>query len=444
MRIGRTEGRSKPARSLTVAHCRPRPLRAAGLWTSCRGTVTVWVAVSAVPMLTLLGATLTIAQLSLGDAELQSIADAAALAGAMRYNATGKSYPAVCGTSGARQACAATSAAADLGEINGLAAGTRAWNNSTEILTDGSLSAALIAGPVQSTDSAVHVTITRAIAGIPSLGEASSYNSTVSAVAELELGANTSPYACVAALAGYGQINSNVDLTINSGANISLTNCSLRSDEAVMVNSGSTVTASGVYAASTITVNGSPTLNTSLYPNDGQIADPFASNTALQNALGAAATYSSITLNSNQSLTLNAGLTVVSGNVTIDSGATLSGTGVTLIVNGSLNLNTGGTLNLTASSTSSGGAVPGVAFAGKSTSIALDATAFITGAVYFPDASFYVNSGATFSSPHSCLELVGAQIFLDAASTLSTSGCSAYGTQPFRSLPSTYVSVLVQ
>jgi Flp pilus assembly protein TadG len=421
---------------------------------------------SAAPMCMLLAIGLDMGQWALARAELQRIADTAALAGMMRYAATGTSTPTLCASATNKQACAGASAAADLAEINGASKGTRAWNDKAATLTDGSVTVAFVSGVKNASDAAMRVTASRPIAA--ALGFAvhggQSYTITATATAELVSGASTGPQPCIMALGGYGTgVTTNIDVSVSGNANVTMNGCSMRSNEGISLSGNVNVVAQAVYSNASVSQSGNAhlTANNGIYTNAGQIADPYANNTAIQNAFSSLTTqtsnkfqgggsaspgiYSSMSITSNT--TLAPGLYVVTGSFSVSGNAAVNGTGVTIVTGGAFSLSGGTNFNVTAPGTSpTGGGISGILVASngtQGTSISGNASEAVSGVFYLPNAQATFSGNGATNGVNTCLEVIAATVVLSGNSNLG-GNCSALGAASFGSVPPTSTVQLVQ
>ncbi len=379
--------------------------------------------------------------------ELQRIADLSAWAGAAKYAASQNSQ-------------AAAYAAADLAEINGISStATRTWNATTLTATDNLITAQVVSGVQDPTAKAVKITVQRAVAKTLSLIFPSSATSmTISATATAELG-STGLQPCVLALGqGVDSVTTGVDFSLGGNASLSASGCSVRSDDGISVNGSATINVDAIYAGGSITGSG---LCCSLHPNAGQIADPYATNTPVQNALKllspGAGTAISVNSNKSQSigpgtysswningtLNLSPGLYVVNGDISSGAQSVISGTGVTIVTSGVVGTTGGSSLALTAPTTSpTGSAIPGILIAGTSSaamSFLGNSTIPVTGVIYLPNAQ--LNFGGTSSSGSGgCTEVIAYTVTLKGTSNLAAN-CSSYGALSFGSLPGSVVLV---
>ena len=377
---------------------------------------------------------------SVSRLEMQSIADISAWAGALQYAQS-------------NNAQAATGAATDLAEINGVAgASARAWNPTTLTTTSNLITAQLVSGIRNANGKAVKVTVKRNIAKTMSRIFPSAQSAvTISAMAIAEI-AWTGPQPCITALGqGVDGITTGTDVSVGGNASLVATGCSLRSNDGISESGNGTINTSGVYAGGAI--SGS-SICCDLHANAGQIPDPYANNTPVQTALNALSpgtgtaisvqpktsqsippgTYSGWDVNG--TLNLSPGIYYVNGNISSGAKSVISGTGVTIITSGTLNTTGGSTLALTAPTTSpSGNAIPGVLIAGRSASTMAflgNSTSPVTGVLYFPNASMKF-AGTSGSGSNGCTQIIASTVILVGTSNLAAN-CSAYTGDGFGSL----------
>ena len=268
--------------------------------------------------------------------------------------------------------------------------------------------------------------------GTPSVG--------VTSTASLQQGS-----ACVLSLSG---ISSSLELAGSTA--VDLIGCSARSNGGYVMNGGSSMSASAVYAGTTAAIDSAADIgSTPLITNAGSVADPFASDAPLQNAMLAVANVSgteesanggSSTLSltpgnfsswdflNNSTVNLAPGTYYVNGDITVNGNATINGSGVTIISDGVVNFS-GGNINLTAPAASSGAAFPGVLIADNSSStqsVQGNSSSTLSGLVYTPNAAIYLAGSAQVGSTTACFEVIGFTVEVTGNSTLS-SNCSAYG-----------------
>ncbi len=388
---------------------------------------------------------------SVGDVQLQRIADVSAWAGAMQYASS-------------NDAQTATRVAADVAEINGVSGSTaRTWDVGALTTTDNLVTAQLVGGVNLASDKAIKVTVKRSVPKVLSgIFPSTQASVTLSAVAYAEI-TSAGPQPCILALGGgVDGTTTGIDIGLSGNATLNTTGCSVRSNDGISQSgSGSISAPGGVYAGGAI--SGSVCCN--LHSNAGQILDPYAANAPLQNALASlqpgkgmavsvksgatqsippSQSYSSWDVEG--TLNLSAGLYLINGDFTAGAQASVTGTGVTILVSGTVNAGGGASLALTAPTTSpTGNAIPGVLIAGKSTNgmtFQGNSTAALTGVIYFPNANLGFG-GTSGGGGSGCTEVIAASITLKGTSDLAAN-CSKYGTLPFGSLPGTASVVLVR
>jgi hypothetical protein len=374
--------------------------------------------------------------------ELQRTADLAALAGIEEYIDS-------------NNAQSAAISAASLAELNGaVGAPTRIWDGPKRLLSDNNITAQIKPGVRDILNIAMQVTvnqtvplsITRVMSSMPSI--------VVSATAWAEIIPKMQP--CLLALNASGAgVNAQGSVSVN------LTGCSIRSNASISTGGAATMAASAFYAAGTIT--GSET-GGPRYPNDGTISDPYANYSPVQNALnhlipGYGSSFSD-NPNSSTSLIpgewsswnvkgtviLAPGIYYVNGDISLGSGSSLSGYGVTIVTSGSLNMTGGANATLSAAIKGSemAGAIPGIAFAGSSTSsssLSGNTNPSLTGVFYYPNGVLTFGGTAQGGS-NGCLQVIALSITLQGNPSLA-SKCAAYGTLPFSSENAT-AATLVQ
>jgi len=427
------------------------------LRTDRRGSVALMTGIMAPVMIMMLAMGIEVTSWSVANLELQRIADISAWAGARQYVI-------------ASSAQNATQTAVNLAEINGASGtATQGWNASTLTRTDNLVTAQVVPGIRLATDTAVKVTVQRTIARSFSLifpGGLSFVTVSATAIAEIVSAVATSPQPCLLALQpGGGGVT---DLTLNGSASVTSSNCSIVSNGGITLTGSSSLNVDGTYAGGAISFPGWNTnaITGGSYPNSGQVTDPYASDTQLQNEFSllspgsgkadpnttngpltlSPGTYSSLTLGGSSNITLSPGTYIVNGNVTFDGASTVTGTGVTIIFSGSLQDAGSASVSLTAPTSASGVGVPGILFAGNSTVASAFSGAVslpLTGVIYYPNGSISF-TGSADSTGANCSEVIAGTISLSGASNVSASGCSTYGTVPFGSVPGSTAIALVE
>jgi hypothetical protein len=411
-------------------------------------------ALSLVPTLTLIALALDESNGSVAKTELQRVADIASIAGGLRAANSVTGVPSLCSSAKYASSCAETNAAADSAEVNAVTgAATRVWSDTTLTLTDNMITAAIVPGVKKASDVAVKVTVSRSLPSIfayPVDGGAT-YKVSATAISEVVAGTTTTgPQPCLVSLTGNITFTSG-NLDLNGG-------CSLRSDAAVSLNG--TINATAIYAASTISGNAN---NVPEYPNDGQIPDVYATNTAVQAAFSdlttqtsrtftgggngatiSPGTYASISITGMNTTTMSPGLYVVTGNFSASgSNVNVSGTGVTIVVGGHVNIS-GTNFQVSAPGKSAtNGAIPGVLLADNGTSGGTigGSNAFTySGIVYFPNSNLTF-TGTTNASGN-CLEVIAGSITVNGNENFVGSGCSSLGATTFGSVGTATASLV--
>ncbi len=433
------------------------------LLTDRRGSVALMTGIMAPVMVMALAMGIEVTSWSVTNVDLQRVADVSAWAGARQYVATQNSQT-------------ATQTAADLAEINAASGtSTRTWNATTLTTSDNLITAQVVTGVRNATDTAVKVTVKRSIAkSLSRIFPSSQSSVTISATAIAEIVSSVAgPQPCLVAL----QTNSGGvanDINLSGSPNVTSNNCSVRSNSGISLTGTSSLNVAGTYAAGAISIpNWNPTAITGgTYPNSGTISDAYASNTVVQNALSALAagttpgpviadpntswktqtitpgTYASLTLGGSSNVTLSPGTYYVKGNVTFNGAAIVTGSNVTIISLGTLTDTASASASLTAPTTASGIGIPGMLFASKATG-----QSKFSGNVAFPLSGviYYPNGNVTFSgsvdvnnNASACGEVIAGSITITGSSNLSTTGCATYGTVNFGSLPNSSSIALVQ
>ncbi len=292
---------------------------------------------------------------------------------------------------------------------------------------------------VSATQTSVTVTLTAPAANFfaSALGIGPS-TATVTSTASLNQGS-----ACVLSLS-----NSSSGFVVSGNTTVNLVSCAARSNGGFSAGGSSSMSASAIYAAGSISASTSSTGTTPLVSDAGSVADPFASDASLQNAMLNVATasgpsesangqqtvsltpgdYGSWSFQSQSTLNLAPGTYYVNGNISVNGGSTITGTGVTIITSGVVDF-TGGNINLSAPTASSGAAFPGVLIAASSSSTQSmegNTNSTLSGLVYAPNAAVYLAGTAATGSTSACFEVVAFTVDFTGNSTLD-SNCSAYG-----------------
>jgi hypothetical protein len=444
-----------------------------------RASVTVWMAVMLPGMIMAIALGVEAGGWAAAQVSVQRSADFSAMAGAMNYlNTTNKQ--------------AAATYAARVAQLNGaVGTTTPAWNSTSNTVTDGQITAQVIAGLSNATDTAFKITVTKSIAPIwPAMGNAPA-NYSVSGISTVELvttsgGAATGAGAaqpCLLALSTSGQITGTGSTYIN------MPNCSIRSNGTITFSGAGTLTTNGIFAAGAISIPNWFSITGTQYPNDGTITDPYASDTALQNALTTAAgltgttniacgsiggvlgtagqytgnnncngtnalpnggscssasgvvctlypgNYGSFIVSAGGPYTFNLqpGLYLFNGAITLTQNTTTTGSAVTIITTGQFTGSNTFNFTITAptvaqAATASPHSIPGIALAGSSSSTTTVSGAVnfvVDGVVYFPNAVFD-SSGSTSNNPG--MGSTSGPCLEIIASSIYTSGYSDYNS----------------
>ena len=444
-------GRSSSGRPMGVRKRLPIPRLVRRLGADRRGVAALLTAFSAPVLLMAVAMGVEATSWSATRVKLQRIADTAALAGAIQYAATSDAQK-------------ASINAASLAEINGVSGATsRTWDNTNLKLTDNLITVQVVAGPKIASEKAIQVTVKQNVAKTFSLIVPSSSTSvTVSAVAVAEV-ASLGTQPCVLALGGgVDGITTGDDISVGGSASLSTTGCTLRSNDGISQSGAGSINVTSVYAGGTISAG----VCCDLHPNAGQLADPHATDTVLQNALNllVSGTGTAVSVKSNASatispgtyaswdvkgaLTLEAGLYIVNGIISTGAQGSITGTGVTIITSGALGMVGGSALNLVAAKTSpapTAGAIAGVVLAGTSSasmSFLGNSSSTVTGLVYLPKASLKFG-GTSDTAGTGCTEVIASTVTLTGSTSLAAN-CKDYGLLPFGSLPGPASVALVQ
>lgn len=437
-----------------------------------RAAVALMAALAAPALLMSVAMGVEVAHWSVVQVGTQRMADMAALAGGTAYIAattSGASNP---------QYVAAT-AAANVAELNGGAgAANRTWDAGKATLTDNKVTVRIISGVRNSADTAVQVSVQRVV----SLGFAQLLNApsteTLGATATAEIQSTqewAGPQPCVAALKTAAQGGSG--LVYSGWTTMSAQGCSVRSNANIKETGSGNWNTEGIFAAGTVSIPNwvSVTDNEGdkITPqqNTGTIPDPYATDSAVQNAFTAAAQSSGPSIScSNQhcglasgtpdgsyngsycvgqgtgsvsctlepgaygsfqvtsggpyTFTLDPGLYYFNGNIKLTNYTTTNGSGVSIITTGTFTGANTFNFNLTAptaSQAANSGGIPGVAMAGTTSgtlSVSGDVHMAITGVTYFPNATFS-GQGSTTAGSSSCFELLAGSITLQGDSGYS-------------------------
>jgi hypothetical protein len=447
------------------------------LRTDRRGTVATIVGLAATALFAVTALGLEVATWSVGTIELQTRADLTAFAAATLVK------------NGSSAQTAATTAA-NVAALNGAAAANCGWSGATNTEACSDVSISLVSGVVNATDQAMKVVTTRSIPLVigPLFTTQTAVTVSATSIAEITVtfgsgGGGVQP--CITTLSTSG-----VGVNVQGGTSV-LSGCSIRSNSGVTVANGASITAPYVYANGTVTIGGGSQITTGgsnpstvtpntvggwtnaapLYESAGTISDPYANDSAIQNAFAELSpgqgtawsgtwqpstlnpgTYASITSGSGN-ITLNPGTYIVNGNISVGNGASFSNNstagGVTIIMSGTMTLGGGSTVTLNAPASTSSVGIPGVLIAGNGTgtwTLGNGAVPTLTGLLYYPHGQVSVAGGVGVKQ--GCLELVANSLSVTNGASLSSfsAACSNYGDESFPALPPTpiYTVALVQ
>ncbi|MCB8875906.1 pilus assembly protein TadG-related protein [Acidisoma silvae] len=422
-----------------------------------RGAVAVWVALILTPTLLIIALGLDEAQLSLTQIELQRAADISAYAGGLRAASSATGVPSSCASASNKLDCAYANAAADLAEVaTAPSTSARSWSDTSLTLTDNLITAAVVKGIKNTSDVAVSVTLTKSLPALfayPVNGKLT-YTASNTAIAEVVAGTASGAQPCLVSLTN--------DITLSGNFNLTLNDCSMRSNNAIAMSGNGDVVASGIYADKTITTSGNVNINGTEYPNDGQISDPYASDSALYGSSGAftklatatgsafsgggslsPGTYSSLTITSN--LTLAAGLYLVTGGITVSGNSAINGTGVTIVSGGAIQMSGNINFNVTAPTSNVSGGIPGILIADNGTggeSVSGNYSASTSGVIYLPNSGYTESGNGGVNAQSSCMELIAAEVTISGNANLD--GDCNNGALSFGSVPAVPTVSLVQ
>jgi len=398
------------------------------------GQALVFGVVSMIAVLPCVGLAIDVGQIRYEQQQMQSAADAAALAGVIEVSSCGSTADCTAMQTAAKQAlvengfssssftvltqCASAGSGLTLTVNNGpCALGSTDPNKGNTSYVE-----TVLSGPVS--------TIFANMIGIRSI------RITVRAEAGTHGGV---PPNCLVVSADSAASTQGITLQGGSTGGINTPNCGIYDDDSntsnALVDNSGNVTSSkfmvvGGKQNSGATFSSTPVTGASVLPDplsylttdsDAPTAGSCTSQSATP-ANGATLTHgtfcSGITLNANVSVTLSAGTYYIENGITVDSGATLIGTsGVTLYVaSGSVGFNsTNSTVELTAPTT---GTLAGIVIwqaSSDTNGINLDAgsTSEYNGAIYAPTAQLTLNSG---SNAATCTVIDVGSLMLDSGS----------------------------
>jgi Flp pilus assembly protein TadG len=382
---------------------------ALGLAADRHGTMGVFGAISILSFMGVAGLAVDIGGAYVQQARLQTVADSAAMAGALSWINSGGSTSKV------------TATISSVVTANG-------WPNS---VIQNSGQAYLTSSPKNSQNHAIQVTLaaqsplTLLRALVPSM---TSMTTGASSVAEI---GQTGQPVCVLSL---------TTLIVDSGGDLSATGCSVAanstSNQAILLNSGGKLSADSIITPGQVLKNNGSHLSGTLKQNAAAVPDPYASYqsqassgftscTSFQNYQGQATIshgcWTNVNVNSGSSLTLQPG-TYFFQNINVNSGATLTGTGgVTIVIQNNFSPS-GHDIAITAPTSGNWAGMAIYAMGGMNINSGVRYD--INGAIYSPSTALNLDSGSknTFSS---CTYIVAQSItFNSGAGFTYNSGCN--------------------
>jgi Flp pilus assembly protein TadG len=243
-------------------------------------------------------------------------------------------------------------------------------------------------------------------------------------------------------------------LALNSDASMTMT-CGIQDNGSIGVDSGSniTTTPSFVYGGAisynncgtsgqTVWTGGNCTFKDAAPKSGSSVSDPLAYLTApTQPATSTTNTQTpssgatlqpgyypnGFNLNSNVSVTLSPGVYYMGGSIDVDGGASLVGSGVTLyFTSGNLQINSDtATVQLTAPTASTNGTNAGVVIwesSSNSSGMTIDSnsSSYFQGAIYFPNsnAGLTLNSASNVTAAYTIID-IGGQLTVDSSETFT-------------------------
>jgi hypothetical protein len=444
-----------------------------------RAAVAIWIAVMAPGLIMATAMAVEAGGWAAAQTSAQRSADLSAMAGAINYLAT-------------TNAQTAATFAARMAQLNGgTGTTTPTWNSATNTLTDNMITAQVVSGYESSTDTALKVTVQKSLPATMSRAFSgnSTYTVTGSGVAEL-ITKTSAPSGsgagqpCLLALSSTGTIS-------GTGSTYwTMPNCTVRSNGTVDVHGGGgPLSTLGIFANGAVNIDTWITTTGGEFSNSGTIADPYANDTALQNALTAAAAltgqtdvvcgsvqgvlgtagqytggnncngtntlphggtcvtnggptctmypgnYGAFTVSGGPNVfNLNPGLYVFSGNIALTANTTVNATGgVTIITAGSFTGQNSFNFNVTAptpTQAANTGGIAAIALASKTTTTATisgNAAFNIAGVAYFPNAIFDA-SGSSCNSSSPCFGTNSTACLEIIASSIKTTGNSNFNS----------------
>ena len=366
----------------------------------------------------------------------------------------------------------AANAAADVAELSGIAGGARSWSQASLVLTDNLITVTITNGVHNSADPAVLVSVQGAVPLVFSRLISTATQITLGAQAMAELG----PQPCILTLGGSG-----AGISASGNVTMAMPGCAMYSDSSISMTGTVTVNAAALYASGGIrigsNVNGTGTASAVQYAGVAPLSDPYASDSAVQNALAKASCaptqpqpspdknnavtltpntcYGSITISGSETLVFNgAGLYTINGSLTATGNSTqntsIDGAGITIVSTGALsisgNFNNGAvTLTAPTAATAQNGAIPGILFASDTSvasSVVGNAPIPFTGLIYTPNATLSFNGTPTAASG-GCDKIIARSVSMVGNAVLA-SACSNYNLNSFGILPNNSLVQLVE
>ncbi len=231
---------------------------------------------------------------------------------------------------------------------------------------------------------------------------------TISARAESMVGSSRN---CLYIGGGGATMNSNDTLTASCGIN---DNGSFMANSNVTLSAQNAISIHGTLTDNGATMTPTPVTGTAIVPDPlSYLTPPSAGSCTNLNPMQGAGntmnpgTYCGLNVNSNSTLTLSPGTYVFEGAMNLGSNTTLSGNGVTLyFTSGSLQMNSNTTVDLVAPTSTSECATcyyPGILVwqsSSNSTGMTIDSNTASTwqGAIYLPDAALTLNSNGNLAA----------------------------------------------
>ncbi len=370
---------------------------------------------------------------SLQQIELQTIADAAALAATAAIKAGANTQTAL-------------NAGADVAELNGASGtATRTWDGSNNVLTDNKIIVKRVTGIRNTGGFAYQAIVTRNVDMVITKLVSSLSTVTVSATGYAEV-ITSAVQGCIMITGSGGSA-----LSMDNGASVDEAGCATQVNGGVTLSGGAKLNTGGLTAGGSVTVSNGASITGTVKANGGTFTDPYASDTKTQNALTAAnsasgsalsasanttytfspGSYSSMNFSNGATVTLNPGLYLVHGAINI-SGGSVTGTNVTIVFTDQMSVTNGATITLAAPTVSSGVGVPGVALTSKSSQdLALNSGTkfYLTGMIYYPSGHVEADNGFNTSSA-TCSVVVASSLTINGGAKFANACNSNSGVKP--------------